>query len=409
MAERCTPPAGVADLSDAGAFVDGVPHATFARLRDAAPVCFFPERDGTGFWAVTRYDDVRTVSLDQQTFSSWRGGVMMRDYPEDLLAAQRETLPSMEPGRHGKYRRLVSGAFTPRVIRDLEPHVRDLARRIVDDVAARGACDFVTDVACELPVQVICELLGVPVADRGQIVAWSNKLVGVDDPEYADSAAEGPMAAMQLFAYANELAAERRRAPRDDIVSRLLAAEVDGERLTDGEFDAFVMVLAVAGNETTRNAISGGLLAFFEHPDERVRLAADPSLLATASEEILRWVSPVMHFRRTATRDVTLRGQQIREGDKVVVWYVAANRDPAVFAAADRFDVGRSPNDHVAFGFGPHYCLGAALAHLEIRVMLDEVLRRLPDIAPAGPVDRLRSNHIGGIKRMPVRFTPARA
>jgi cholest-4-en-3-one 26-monooxygenase len=370
-------------------------------------VAFFPETaGGPGFWAVTRYEDVRSVSLDQQTFSSWRGGVMLRDFTPDMLAAQQETLPSMPPGRHGKHRRLVSGAFAPKVMRALEARIRDLAKRIVGAVASKGECDFVTQVASELPVQVICELIGIPAEDRDKIVTWSNAIVGMDDPEYGESAAGSALAAMEICAYADGLAAARTREPRDDVASLLLTAEVDGERLDAARFGAFVMVLAVAGNETTRNAISGGLLALFEHPAERARLQADPSLLPTAADEILRWVTPVMHFRRTAERDVELGGQQIRAGDKVVVWYAAANRDEAVFPEPDRFDVGRAPNEHLTFGFGPHFCLGAVLARLEIQILLDELFRRLPDVAPAGPVVRMRGNHIAGIKHMPVRFTP---
>jgi cholest-4-en-3-one 26-monooxygenase len=406
VTQRLPPPAGVADLGDPDTFVDGPPHGTFRRLRAEAPVAFFPEKDGPGFWAVTRYDDVRSVSLDQSVFSSWRGGVMLRDFPEDLLAAQRETLPSMPVGTHGKHRRLVSGAFGPKVMRALEPRIRDLATRILDAVAPRGTCDFVTDVASELPVQVICELIGIPLEDRKRVVEWSNAIVGMDDAEYAGTAAEGPLAAMQLYAYAGELAAARRAAPRDDVASLLLASEVDGERLGDAQFNAFMLVLAVAGNETTRNAISGGLLALFDHPDARRAVQADPSRLPTAVEEILRWVTPVMHFRRTAERDVVLAGQQIREGDKVVVWYTSANRDEAVFPHADRFDVARTPNEHLTFGFGPHFCLGAALARLEIRILFEELFRRLPDVASAGPTIRMRANHIAGIKHLPIRYTP---
>jgi len=403
-----SPPAGVADLSDPDVFLDGPPHATFRRLRAEAPVAFFAEKSGgPGFWAVTRYDDVRAVSLDQATFSSWRGGVMLRDFPDDLLAAQRETLPSMAPGVHGKHRRLVSGAFAPKIMRALEPRIRELTRRILDAVAPRGACDFVTDVASELPVQVICELLGIPVEDRGKIVGWSNAMVGMDDLEYADSAADGPIAAMQLYAYASELQAARRERPADDVASLLLAAEIDGERLDPAQFNAFMLVLSVAGNETTRNAISGGLLALFEHPGERARLQADPALFPTSVDEILRWVTPVMHFRRTAERDVALAGQEIRAGDKVVVWYVSANRDERVFPDPERFDVGRSPNEHLTFGFGPHFCLGAALARLEVQILFEELFRRLPDVASAGPAVRMRGNHIAGIKHLPVRFTPA--
>lgn len=404
-AARLAPPAGVADLSNPDAFVNGPPHETFRRLREEAPVCFCPERDGTGFWSVTRWEDIRAVSLDQSIFSSFRGGVMLRDFPGDLLEAQRETLPSMEPGRHGKHRRLVSSAFTARVVRDLEPRIRTLVSDLLDKMAPLGTCDFVTEVAAELPVQVICELLGIPLEDRARIIQWSNAMVGMDDPEYSSDITEPQQAAFQLYAYAFELAALRRAEPRDDLMSHLLQVEVDGERLNDGQIGAFMMVLSVAGNETTRNLISGGLHTLFEHPAERARLQNDLSLVPSAVEEMLRWVTPVMHFRRTAERDVELRGQHIREGDKVVMWYVAGNRDDAVFAAPDRFDVGRTPNDHLAFGFGPHYCLGASLAQLEARLLFTELLQRFPDIQSAGPIERMRANHIAGTKHLPVRFT----
>jgi cholest-4-en-3-one 26-monooxygenase len=399
-------PTGLADLTDPDAFVNGVPHDTFRRLRAEAPVVFHPERDGPGFWVVSKWADVRAVSLDQATYSSWQRGIMLREMDRDREEAQREFLTGMEPGRHGKHRRLVSGTFAPKVIRALEPRLRAVVRRTLDEVGPKGRCDFVTDVACELPVIAICELLGVPVEDRGKIVEWSNMMVGMDDPEYADDPSAGPMAAMQLAMYAQELGERRRAEPRDDIVTELLRAEVDGERLTEAEFNAFVLILAVAGNETTRNLISAGLWLLCEHPAERARLQADLSLLPTAVDEMLRYHPPVLHFRRTAMRDVELRGERIREGDKVTVWYVSANRDEDVFPDPDRFDVGRTPNDHVSFGFGPHFCLGAALAHMEARVMFEELFARLPDITVDGPIARLRANHIHGIKHMPVRFTP---
>jgi cytochrome P450 len=292
------------------------------------------------------------------------------------------------------------------VIRALEPRLRALVTRTLDAVAPAGACDFVTDVAAELPVIAICELLGIPIEDRAQIVVWSNAMIGMDDPEYAADPDAGSLAAMQLAMYANQLAERRRREPRDDIVTELLGAEVDGERLSQAEFNAFVLILAVAGNETTRNLISAGLALLCEHPAERARVVADPTLWPRAIDEMLRYHPPVLHFRRTAMRDVELRGVGIRAGDKVSVWYVSANRDEDVFPEPDRFDVGRTPNDHLSFGFGPHYCLGAALAHLEARVLFEELFARLPDIALAGPVVRLRANHINGIKHMPVRFTP---
>ena len=399
-------PTGVVDLTDPDSFVGGVPHDSFRRLRAEAPVCWHPERRGPGFWVVSKWTDVRAVSLDQATFSSWKGGIMIREMSTEQVDAQREMLTSMQPGRHGKHRRLVSGTFAAKVIRALEPRLRALVTGLIDDVGPRGGCDFVTDVACELPVVAICELLGVPVEDRGKILEWSNAMVGLDDPEYSDDTNRGPLAAMQLAMYAQELSETRRADPRDDIVSELLRAEVDGERISQAEFNAFVLLLAVAGNETTRNLISGGVALLSEHPQERARLLADPGLIPTAVDEMLRYHPPVLHFRRTAMRDVELRGARIREGDKVSIWYVSANRDEEVFADPDRFDVGRTPNDHLSFGFGPHFCLGASLAHLEARVMFEELLRRLPDVTVAGPIDRLRANHINGIKHLPVRFTP---
>lgn len=396
------------DLSNPDTFVRGVPHDTFRRLRAEAPVAWHPDTvHGGGFWTVTRHADVWRVSLDQKTFSSARGGALLAPFTEEELIPQREIMLNMDPPRHTKYRRLVNMGFSPKVLNRAEQHVRGLARQIVDEVAGRGRCDFVTDVAAELPLQVIVEMLGVPREDRHKFFEWSNTMVGSEDPEYATSPDVGSMAMMQLFAYANDLAVERRRCPREDLTSLLLQAEVDGERLTESEYDSFVMLLAVAGNETTRNLISGGMCALIEHPAERERLIADPSLLATAVEEMLRWVSPVMAFRRTAQRDVELGGQQVREGDRVVMWYASANRDEAVFAQPDRFDVGRQPNDHLGFGIGPHFCLGAHLARLEIRILFEEVLRRLPDIEHDGPVERLRSPFLNGIKHMPVRFTPA--
>jgi cholest-4-en-3-one 26-monooxygenase len=373
-------PPGIADLTDPESFVSGIPVDTFRRLRAEAPVAFHPERDGPGFWVISKWADVRSVSLDQATFSSWKRGIMIRELGPEREEAQREFLTGMEPGRHGKHRRLVSGTFAPKIIKALEPRLRAVVRRTLDAVGPRGECDFVTEVACELPVIAICELLGVPIEDRAKIIEWSNAMVGMDDPEYADDPSAGPIAAMQIAMYAQELGARRRAEPRDD--------------------------LAVAGNETTRNLISAGLWLLCTHPEERARVQADLSILPTAIDEMLRYHPPVLHFRRTAMRDVELRGERIREGDKVSLWYCSANRDEEVFPDPDRFDVGRTPNDHLSFGFGPHFCLGSALAHLEARVMFEELFQRMPDIALAGPPERLRANFIHGIKHLPVRFSP---
>ena len=390
----------------------GVPHHVFKLLRAEAPVFRHPEPNGgPGFWAVTKYHDLMTVSKNPGTFSSYRGGTNIFDVEAEQLDRTRMIMLNMDPPAHSKYRKLVSQGFVPRIVSRLEEHIRDMTRHIVDNIAARGECDFVTEVAAELPLQVIAEFLGVPLADRHKVFDWSNRLIGFDDPEFRSSAnavEEGTRVATEMYMYANQLALDRRDHPRDDLVSVLMRGEVDGERLSEMEFDSFFLLLAVAGNETTRNLISGGMLALIEHPEQRARLLADMSLLPTAVEEMLRWVSPVMHFRRTATRDTELRGQRIREGEKVVIFYPSVNRDEEIFPEADRFNVGRSPNEHLAFGIGEHFCLGSNLARLEIRLMFEELLTRLPDIELAGPVHRLRSNFIGGIKRMPVRFTPER-
>jgi cholest-4-en-3-one 26-monooxygenase len=396
------------DLADPDRFIAGVPHDAFKLLRAEAPVYWHEEPRGAGFWVISRYEDVVAVSKDPATFSSALGGTNIFELAAEDLAVIRTMMVNMDPPRHTKHRRLVNQGFTPRMVARLEPHIRDICRRIVDGVAARGACDFVVEVAAELPLQVIVEMLGVPLADRHKVFDWSNRLIGFDDPEFQTSLNDGKIAASEMWAYANKLALERRQRPREDLVSVLMEAAVDGERLAEMEFDSFFLLLSVAGNETTRNLIAGGMLALIEHPAERARLLADPSLLPTAVEEMLRWVSPVIHFRRTATRDTELRGRAIRTGQKVVLFYSSANRDETVFPGPERFDVGRTPNEHVAFGIGEHFCLGASLARLEIRVMFEELLGRLPDMALAGPVERLRSNFINGVKHMPVRFTPER-
>jgi len=402
---RATVPADL-DLGNPDTFVRGWPHDGFVKLRRETPVCWQPTAAG-GFWVISKYKDVWELSLDQRTFSSARQGAIPRDFKtQEEIDEQGGLLINMDPPRHTKYRRLVNLGFSPKMVNRLEQHIRDLARQIVDRVAARGECDFVADIAAELPLQVIVEMIGVPLEDRHRVFEWSNRMMAYDDPEYVDSIEVGRAAAAEMYMYANQLAEARRDAPRDDLVSVLMTAEVEGERLSESDFDQFFLLLAVAGNETTRNLISGGMLALCEHPAERARLLADASLMPSAVEEMLRWVSPVMQFRRTAMRDVELRGQHIREGEFVSLWYGSANRDEEMFPHADRFDVARTPNEHLTFGIGPHFCLGANLARLEIRIMFEELLRRLPDIELAGPVDRLRSNFIHGIKRMPVRFTP---
>jgi cytochrome P450 len=395
-----------ADLLDPDAYVvRGVPHDTFRFLRTEAPVYFHPEpRGGRGYWALTRYEDIVTISKDPGRFSSARG-TNIEDYPPEDLARVQIMMLNMDPPQHQKFRKLASQGFTPRVVSALEPRIRDIANDIIDRIAAKGRCDFVTKVAAELPLQVIAELLGIPMEDRHKVFEWTNRLVGFDDPEYQTSFEDGKIAAMQMWMYANDLALRRKGTTGTDLVTVLMNGVVDGERLTEIEFDSFFLLLAVAGNETTRNLISGGMLALIEHPEQRARLLQSPELLPTAVEEMLRWVTPVMYFRRTVTRDTEIRGQKLCAGDKLAMYYHSANRDETVFADPDRFDVGRTPNEHLAFGIGEHFCLGASLARLEIRVMFQELLRRLPDIELDGAVRRLRSNFLNGYKEIPVRFT----
>jgi cholest-4-en-3-one 26-monooxygenase len=313
---------------------------------------------------------------------------------------------NMDPPQHGKFRRLVSKGFTPRMTARLEPFAREAAIRSIENAAKQGECDFVRNVSSELPLIVIADLMGIPQEERHKVFSWSNRLIGFDDPEFANSMEDGMIAAQELWMYANELAATRKRDPGEDLVSLLVKSEVEGETLTEMEFDGFFLLLAVAGNETTRNAISGGLLALLEHPEQRQRLIAQPELLTSAIEEMVRWVTPVIHFRRTATRDIEMRGQKIREGDKVVVYYPSANRDEEKFDQPDVFDIARSPNDHLSYGIGEHFCLGSSLARLELRVFFEELMARYPKLELAGPVRRLRSNFINGFKEIPVRFQP---
>jgi cytochrome P450 len=386
-------------LDDCDLFARGVPHEILTRLRAESPVVRHLERGGPGFWCITRHADVVRISKDPETFSSARGTNIF-DPPAADLPLIQAILINMDPPRRVKFRRIVKAGFTPNRVRRLEPHVRAIARALVDEIAHKGECDFVNDVAAELPLRVITELLGVPDGDRRRIFELSNRLIlgaNATPAEMADSKA----AAMETWLYAQGLAEERKRRPGDDLVSQLLAG---GERLSELEFDSFFLLLAVAGNETTRNLVSGGMLALLEHPAQRDQLIANRGWLPDAVEELLRWVSPISHMRRTATRDVELRGQRIHAGEKVVLWYASANRDEEVFEKPFRFDVRRRPNRHLAFGVGEHFCLGSHLARMETRVLFEELLRRLPDLELAGPVRRLASNFVNGIVSMPVRF-----
>ena len=391
----------------------------FKTLREQRPLAYMPAPEIqlpstielpelTGYYAVTRHAHVLEASRQPELFCSGKGATSQLDMPEVFLEFFGSMI-NMDAPRHTKLRKLVSAGFTPRTIRQVEESVRAQARRIVDAVAPKGACDFVEEVAAALPLRIICDMMGIPEADHRRIFELTNIILGVGDPEYASSREELMAAALELFQYGQALAEARRTRPRDDITTALIQAEVDGGRLTSQELGSFFILLVVAGNETTRNAISHGMRALTDFPAERARWMADFERIApTAVEEIVRWATPVIHFRRTATRDVELGGQPIRAGDKVVLWYNSANRDEAFWPDPHRFDVRRTPNDHVGFGAGgPHFCLGANLARREIKVMFDELLRRLPDIHVSGAPDMLQSAFIHGIKRMRVEFMPA--
>jgi cholest-4-en-3-one 26-monooxygenase len=386
----------------------GPPHEQFSWLREHEPVYWHAdggEPGWPGFWAVTKHDDIAHVSRHPELFSSSRRLALFGEVPEEHIVLQRLMMLNMDPPQHTRQRAFVNRGFTPRMIGALEKHIFEICHQLLDDVENRGEADFVTDIAAPLPLYVICEIVGAPVEDRAKIFELSNLLIGSADPEFQVEEQAQMNAATQVYAYGEELAARRREEPADDIVTKLLQPGDDGEALTSDEFDLFFMLLTVAGNETTRNAASGGMLALFEHPDQWQRLLDDPALIPTAAEEIVRWVSPVNLFRRTAMADTELAGTAIREGDKVVVFYASANRDDGAFAEAQRFDVGRAVNPHVGFGGGgPHFCLGRHLAALELRVLLQALTERMPDIRLDGEPSRLRSNFINGIKHMPVRF-----
>lgn len=399
------------DIYDPDKFVAGVPHEEFALLRKEAPVYWHRHPDGGGFWAVTRHDDIVKINRDAATFSSWRGTALLMEFEDpQQIEEQRMMMLNLDPPEHTRLRKIVNKGFTPKHIRALSEMLRRRARAIVAEVAQRGDADFVVDIASELPLQAIAELMGVPQADRKLIFELSNKMIGAGDPEFEVPPEELSEAAMTMYAFAQDLATYKRANPGNDIVTTLLEAEIDGERLSDMEFNLFFLLLAVAGNETTRNAMSHSMLALLENPDQARQLTDHPEVIPLAVEEFLRWASPVMQFKRTATCDTELGGQAISEGDRVVMYHISGNRDEAIFDDPYAFDIDRDPNLHlqqVAFGGGgPHFCLGANLARAEMRIMFEELLPLIPSMELDGDVQRLRSNFINGIKHLPVRWSP---
>jgi cholest-4-en-3-one 26-monooxygenase len=394
------------DITSTEQWVDGVPHEQFALLRREAPVFRHPSTDPNMpefFWCLTRHQDVKDATRDAQVFSSGRGGVLL-----DVMqsAEEREafrTIIDTDPPEHARLRRLVNRAFTPKAMAEFEERFRQGVRRVLDEAFGSSPCDFVVEVASPLPAFGISELLGVPEEDRSRIIRWTNQISGRSDPEF-DQGPDAPViAATQLYEYATGLANERRIEPRDDIVTSLIT-EVDDDALGAHEFEMFILALAFAGSETTRTAMSQGLLALLTNPEQMALLREDPQrLIPTATEEIIRWASPIIYFRRTATRDIEVHGTLIRQGDPVVLFYISANYDERVFENPRDFDVSRSPNPHVSFGGGgPHMCLGAHLARLEIRVLLEELMESTTSIELAGSPMRLRSSWVNGLKHLPI-------
>lgn len=406
------------DLSDLENFADGPPWEMFDVLRHSDPVHFNPEpAPNAGFWALTRHADIVAVGRDDATFSSERGAVNLEELDARQLKIRKSMLET-DGARHAAQRRLLQRDFSARALLSYETFLRGLTATTLEAALPKGDFDFVREVSADLPIRVLARLLDVPDADTGQLIEWGTRMIGNTDPDQADVllyAEESELyrdlpfrspAALEVFAYGEELRRRRRGGAGTDLVSKLVnTTPDDGVPLSDREFRNYFLLLVVAGNETTRHAISQGMLALLQHPDELARLRERPELVATAVEEFLRWAPPVYHFRRTANRDVDLHGRHIREGDKVVLWYASGNRDESVFDEPYRFDVTRTPNDHLTFGKGPHFCLGGALARMEMRVMFEELLPRLVDIQITGDVRWVRSNFINGIKTFPVKVT----
>ncbi len=424
------------DLLSPGRFRREEAHDILRWLRHEDPVHW---NDGdervNGFWSITKHEDVLHISRHPELFSSEKGiaGSGLRpEVMERLLAdppAAQQARPTggtvsiitMDPPRHVKMRRLVNKGFTPRAVNAMEDTIREITNSILDDIAKRGECDFVTDVAAQLPLAVICGMVGLEKKDWPLMFELTNSVLGSGDPEYQTEVPEdqrgsaeaqfqtGRSGGIKMIQYFADVLEDRRKNPRaDDLISILLDAEVDGEKLSQGDILAFCFLLILAGNETTRNAISGGLLVLCQNPEEKAKLIGNPELMDSTVEEICRWTSPLHHMSRSVNEDCEIGGKQIMAGERVLMWYLSANRDETVFEDPYRFDIERSPNDHIAFGIGEHFCLGAGFARKEIKVMFEELFRRFPDIDTSGPVERLNSNFINGIKHLPVRFTPER-
>lgn len=409
------------DLTDLDMFVHGDPHAAWKLFREQAPIYWHPKgQGGVEFWSITKYWLIREVMSQPTIFSSEDGINLPRERADERTIRREEareyggggqSFIMQDPPAHAIHRNMINRRFTPRAVAPSEPHFREIATAILDEVIDKGECDFVTEVAARLPTAVICEMMGIPKRDWNRMFELTNMLLGAQDPEFQgsrtalDTARE---ASKEQTLYFLELIEERRRNPGPDLISGLIAGEINGNRLSNADLAADCSLLMAGGQETTRNATSAGFAAILERPEERARLLADPSLIPLFVEESLRWASPITHLRRTLTRNYDFHGFQMKEGQFVVCWLASANRDEDVFPDPYRFDVGRTPNEHISFNYGEHFCLGANIARLEMKVMFEELLKRMPDAELAGPVERLRSNFVSGIKHMPIRFTPSR-
>jgi len=408
---------GEIDLVNPDNYVERVPFEWFDHLREDHPVVWHPEPEPNGgFWAITRYDDLTAVHMDWETYSSELGAVGLEELDPEQLAIRRSMLET-DPPRHTELRKICSKRFSARGVGKYEDWIRDVARGVLDQALAKGELDFVSEISRELPIRFLCSIFTVPQDDAPELIAWGDQMIANQDPDLSAAVVDKvdteeyrllpfrSPTALKVFAYADRQRDLRLEEPDDDVIQALTIAQSEGV-LDEREFHNYFALLMIAGNETTRHTISHGMLALMERPDQLELLRDEPERIATATEEILRWATPVFHFRRTATRDTELHGQRIRAGDKVVTWYVSANFDPDVFPDPRRFDVTRAPNDHVTFGpGGPHFCLGAHLARLETKILFQELIPRLRSIELTGPVERIRSNFVNGIKRMPVRVT----
>jgi cholest-4-en-3-one 26-monooxygenase len=392
---------------------DGYPHKEWAYLRKHRPVFWVERPNMDAFWAITKHADIIEISKRPR---QWLNGPRLAVFPnegdEGQIPPLRHLL-NMDPPDHAEYRSLVSRHFTPRSVRALEPEIDRIAKDVLDSVMDREQCDFVIDVSSKIPLAVIAELLGVPRKDWAQMFRWTNQVIGGGDPEFQQQGASVTEtfeeARIGLFTYFSEMVAERQKKPTNDITSVVANAKLEGAALPQLEMLSYFLLLVVAGNETTRNATTGGLQALIENPEQFRRLKQNPGMVKSAVEEIVRWTSPVIQFSRTAVQDAEIRGQKIRAGQSVCLFYPSANRDEDVFEEPFKFDIGRDPNPHIAFGIGEHFCLGANLARLELEVIFRQIAARMEHAELAGPVERLRSSFVGGVKHMPIRYKLAAA